>query len=154
MSTRWAVLLAALLIAASADSRLSIGMSPRIVSEGGIVQIRCRVQRREEHRKLVAGVVNLGSSEVQLDGERAPMQHLFVFGHLDCASGDAYCELSDSVRLLQRVAATVKVAGCEGPEPADPIFFHDQLQQEREHDGGADHRQGEHRLILAGLRLS
>jgi hypothetical protein len=111
---RWLCILAALLIAAFAGNpRVSIRVYPHIVSEGSAVRIVCYVRREPEHRNLRIGISEYRMSDVQLEGELAPIQHTFLVEHVPCDVGEPFCLVEDSTKkVLARVAASMEIAGC------------------------------------------
>ena len=86
---------------------------PRIIGVGTEAQLACRIPRSESNRKLVLGIEQITRSERQLEGDRSPSMHLLWVHGIDCSAGAAYCELWNSVRMVDRVTANFVVAGCE-----------------------------------------
>lgn len=91
---------------------VSIKVTPQVVMAGHSVRVTCSVPRRSENRSLSAGLVNVQSSDRQLDGDQSRIAWEFVFDHVPCDAELAFC----AVHALTRdslVTAPIQVAGCE-----------------------------------------
>ncbi len=78
---------------------VAITISPKVVLTGGSTWLTCRVTPDTRNRVLRFGI--MGSererSERQLDGYQAPITWgPFLFEHLPCGAGPAYCIVSQT----------------------------------------------------------
>lgn len=100
------------LVGAMAAPLVSIKVLPRVVMAGGAMRITCKVPRRAENRKLAAGIANYTSTERQLDGEESRITWEFLFDHMPCGVGPAFCAVSGTDRD-QLATQPIEIAGCE-----------------------------------------
>lgn len=108
-----ALLLLAILLAATSESRVSIKIRPYVVMAGQAFWLTCHVPRDASNRLLEYGVVDYRpGSQRSLDGERAPATFQVLVEHVPCNVGPAYCAVLADTGRWTRVEQRFEVAGC------------------------------------------
>jgi hypothetical protein len=113
------LLLPFLSLGTRADAPVSIRLTRLVymVGTGQSIGIYCIVPRHADNRRLWWGIQNYTSSERQLDGADSPKFFgPFLFQHLDCDVGAAFCELARADGHHEIVVQPFEVAGCDDPQ--------------------------------------
>ena len=101
--------------------RVSIAVTPTVLSVGAILRVTCTVPRHPDNRWIEIGVYYEGgvvyqSSLRQLDGETALVTHVMTVTHMPCDATVAQCYVVPAVGPTYRAVRAVVVAGCQSIE--------------------------------------
>ena len=96
-----------------AADRVTIRTSSNVIMAGGAIRVTCRVPRHPENRKLTIGLHNYRESQLDLEGEYAPVTHEILYDHIPCETDVAYCIVEDGVGRGAIARQNINVAGCD-----------------------------------------
>ena len=95
-----------------APSRVSIAVLPQAAMAGDTVRVTCTVPKNPTNRLLVMGIPGYTTSEIQLDGDGAPVTHRQYYRHIPCDVEIAICVVVDDLGKQFPASAPLTVAGC------------------------------------------
>lgn len=76
------------------------------------MRVRCTVPRDPVNRWLDYGIDGYATSGRQLDGDQARVTHEYVFTHIPCEAGPAFCSLRDARGHTRRATMSFTILGC------------------------------------------
>lgn len=96
-----------------ANRAVSVEVNPHIAFAPASIQVTVRVQPDAENRNLIVEAVggDYRRSDVQLDGDVAPIQHLINWRGLDGGEYEVIASVTSNTALLARERTHMRVIG-------------------------------------------
>lgn len=89
--------------------RVSVRVSPNVLSPGGSLTVTCKVPKDARNRQLEIAIVGYTSHIEPLNGENAPSVRQMVFTRVPCGVEEAWCVVNGE----DVAKAKFMVGGCE-----------------------------------------
>jgi hypothetical protein len=105
---------ALLAVAAGKEPAVKIRLYRQVMMANDWNDLTCSVRRDPANRLLQYGIMNyMERSERDLDGEKAPVTHMFHYTHIPCGAGPAYCMVIRADNSEDHVEQSLEIAGCD-----------------------------------------